>query len=198
MLFDVIEKGGWVIVLIIGGSMAAFAVVIERALYYRAADNAAREFLKVLNQSATVAKTEFFCPNSEQTLFERMWAAAARIPLNCREERFAAVEDVVRLGLPAMERNLYLLTTIATISPLLGLLGTVTGMIKVFQAATVGGMGNPQLLAAGVAEALYTTVAGLVVAIPCVVANNHFRSRVDRLLHWINGSIGEIVRRAGC
>ena len=198
MILDIIDKGGWVIVVIMAGSMAAVAVVIERALYYRAADKAAREFLQLMNQSFAGGQKDFFCPGTEQTLFERMWAAAARIPADRREERFAAVEDVVRLGLPAMERNLYLLTTIATISPLLGLLGTVTGMIKVFQAATAGGMGNPQLLAAGVAEALYTTVAGLVVAIPCVVANNHFRSRVDRLLHWINGSIGEIVRRAGC
>lgn len=197
-MLDIIEKGGWVIVVIMAGSMAAFAVIIERALYYRAADKAAREFLQSMNQAFSGPQADFFCPGTEQTLFERMWAAAARIPADNREERFAAVEDVVRLGLPAMERNLYLITTIATISPLLGLLGTVTGMIKVFQAATTGGMGNPHLLAAGVAEALYTTVAGLVVAIPCVVANNHFRSRVDRLLHWINGSIGEIVRRAGC
>ena len=56
--------------------------------------------------------------------------------------------------------------------------------------------GNPQMLAEGISEALYNTAGGLLVAIPCIIANNHFRSRVERLIHWTEGCAGEIVRRA--
>ena len=75
--------------------------------------------------------------------------------------------------------------------------GTVLGMIKTFQAASMTGLGNPQMLAAGISEALYNTAGGLLVAIPCIIANNHFRNRVERLLHWNESCVGEIVRRAG-
>ena len=59
------------------------------------------------------------------------------------------------------------------------------------------GLGNPQMLAEGISEALYNTAGGLLVAIPCIIANNHFRNRVERLLHWNESCVGEIVRRAG-
>ena len=130
-------------------------------------------------------------------MFEKMWEAAADIPSADREARQVAVDDAVRAEIPILERNLYVLTTAATVSPLLGLLGTVLGMIKTFQAASISGLGNPQMLAEGISEALYNTAGGLLVAIPCIIANNHFRSRVERLLHWTEGCVGEIVRRAG-
>ena len=81
-------------------------------------------------------------------------------------------------------------------APLLGLLGTVLGMIKTFQAASMSGLGNPQMLAEGISEALYNTAGGLLVAIPCIIANNHFRSRVERLLDWAEGCSGEMARQA--
>ena len=75
-----------------------------------------------------------------------------------------------------------MLGTIAAISPLLGLLGTVTGMIRTFKAITVAGVGNPAAMAGGIAEALITTAAGLLVAIPALVAYRYLRGRVDALV----------------
>ncbi len=75
-----------------------------------------------------------------------------------------------------------MLATIAAISPLLGLLGTVTGMIRTFKAITVAGVGNPTAMAGGIAEALITTAAGLLVAIPALVAYRYLRGRVDALV----------------
>ncbi len=195
-MLQLITKGGYVIVAIMACSLVAFAVIIERWLYYRATDKAAREFRFFLQ---TIVSGEITSkPNSgdSSNLFEKMWDAAVPISPSDREARQTAVDDAVRAEIPLLERNLYILTTAATVAPLLGLLGTVLGMIKTFQAASMSGLGNPQMLAEGISEALYNTAGGLLVAIPCIIANNHFRSRVERLIHWTEGCAGEIVRRA--
>jgi biopolymer transport protein ExbB len=81
-----------------------------------------------------------------------------------------------------MERFLNSLGTIAAISPLLGLLGTVIGMVKVFAAITAHGVGNPSVLAGGISEALITTAAGLSVAIPALIGYRYLRGRVESLV----------------
>ena len=93
-----------------------------------------------------------------------------------------AIEDAGRHVVHDLERFLNTLGTIAAISPLLGLLGTVTGMMRTFKAITVAGIGNPAAMAGGIAEALITTAAGLLVAIPALVAYRYLRGRVDALV----------------
>ena len=194
-MFELIAKGGYVIVTIMACSLVAFTVIIERWLFYRAADASARRFQKFC-QDPGAADVDSSSSGAASTIFEKMWEAAARLPEGAQEQRQLAVDDTVRTEIPRLESNLYILTTAATIAPLLGLLGTVLGMIKTFQAASITGLGNPQMLAEGISEALYNTAGGLMVAIPCIMANNHFRSRVERLIHWTEGCAGEIVRRA--
>jgi biopolymer transport protein ExbB len=75
-----------------------------------------------------------------------------------------------------------MLGSIAAVSPLLGLLGTVTGMIRTFKAITVAGIGDPSAMAGGIAEALITTAAGLIIAVPAVMAYRYLRGRVDSLV----------------
>ena len=178
-MLDIISKGGY--------------VIIERLLFYRAMDQTVQACRHSLNNApADVPQI-----GRETGIIGKMWDASAKLPSDNREGRQAAVEDAIRSELPALERNLYILTTAATVAPLLGLLGTVLGMIKTFQAASLSGLGNPQMLAEGISEALYNTAGGLLVAIPCIVANNHFRNRVERILNWAESCTGEIVRRAG-
>jgi biopolymer transport protein ExbB len=92
------------------------------------------------------------------------------------------IEDTGRQVVHELERYLNTLGTIASITPLLGLLGTVIGMIKVFTAITAQGVGNPGVLAGGISEALITTAAGLSVAIPSLMFYRYFRGRVDELV----------------
>ena len=92
------------------------------------------------------------------------------------------LEDAGRHVVHDLERFLNTLGTIAGIAPLLGLLGTVTGIIKAFNAISAGGMGDPRLLSAGISEALVTTAAGLCVAIPAQIAFRYLRGRVDRVV----------------
>jgi biopolymer transport protein ExbB len=93
-----------------------------------------------------------------------------------------AVEDTGRHVVHELERYLNTLGSIAAVSPLLGLLGTVTGMIRTFGALTSGGAGDPAALAGGISEALITTAAGLMVAIPALIAYRYLRGRVDALI----------------
>ncbi|MDX1480952.1 MAG: MotA/TolQ/ExbB proton channel family protein [Woeseiaceae bacterium] len=93
-----------------------------------------------------------------------------------------SIEDTGRHVVHELERYLDTLGTVAAISPLLGLLGTVIGMVKVFTAITTQGVGNPAVLAGGIAEALITTAAGLTVAIPSLIGYRYYRNRVDTLV----------------
>lgn len=99
-----------------------------------------------------------------------------------REVMKESIEDTGRQVVHELERYLNSLGTIAAITPLLGLLGTVIGMIKVFTAITTEGVGNPGALAGGISEALITTAAGLAVAIPSLMFYRYFRGRVDMLV----------------
>lgn len=92
------------------------------------------------------------------------------------------IEDTGRQVVHELERYLNTLGTIAAITPLLGLLGTVIGMVKVFTAITTHGVGNPAVLAGGISEALLTTAAGLSIAIPALMGYRYLRGRVDSLV----------------
>lgn len=93
-----------------------------------------------------------------------------------------SIEDTGRHVVHELERYLDTLGTVAAISPLLGLLGTVIGMVKVFTAITTHGVGDPTVLAGGIAEALITTAAGLTVAIPALIGYRYYRNRIDTLV----------------
>lgn len=98
-----------------------------------------------------------------------------------KSELKATVEDSGRHQVYEMEKYLNTLGSIAAITPLLGLLGTVVGMIKVFAAITIVGVGQPQELAEGISQALITTATGLTVAIPSLLFYRHFKSRIRAL-----------------
>jgi biopolymer transport protein ExbB len=107
-------------------------------------------------------------------------------------------DEIISSVMLRLEQYLYILVTIATIAPLLGLLGTVLGMIKTFHAASLSGVGDPRLLAEGISEALYNTAGGLCVTVPCIIANNYFRAWAERILESLARKpqeIAEVVER---
>jgi biopolymer transport protein ExbB len=99
-----------------------------------------------------------------------------------RETMNEAIEDTGRHVVHELDRYLITLGTIASISPLLGLLGTVLGIMHVFAAISTVGLGNPAMLASGISQALITTVAGLTVAIPAYILYRYLRGKVDDLV----------------
>ena len=107
------------------------------------------------------------------------------------------VEDTGRHVAYELERYLNTLGTIAGVAPLLGLLGTVSGIIKSFNAVTAGGLGDPQALSGGIAEALVCTAAGLSVAIPALIAFRYLRGRVDRQVIAIEKEVMRLTDTLG-
>jgi biopolymer transport protein ExbB len=112
----------------------------------------------------------------------RVLAAALANRHRGREIMMERVEDVGRHVVHELERFVNSVGTIASISPLLGLLGTVTGIIRSFNAVMLGGMGDPRMLAGGISEALVCTAAGLTVAIPAYISFRYLRGKVERIV----------------
>ena len=112
----------------------------------------------------------------------RVLAAGLKSRHQSRDQMMERLEDTGRHVVHELERFLNTLGTVASIAPLLGLLGTVTGIIRAFNVINEGAMGDPRMLSGGISEALITTAAGLLVAIPALVAYRYLRGRVDGLV----------------
>lgn len=179
-MLEIILAGGWLMVPILLCSTLSVAIIIERFWTLR------RSKVTPTGLSATVenwaAKQELDQRHLVQLRAEsplgRVYAAALINRKRSRELIKEAVEDTGRHVVHDLERFLNTLGTIAGISPLLGLLGTVIGMIKVFSAIMISGVGDASVLAGGISEALITTAAGLTVAIPSYFFYRHFRGKV--------------------
>lgn len=180
-MLEIIIAGGWLMVPILLCSTLAVAIIIERFWTLRPGK------VTPAGLSATVedwaAKHELDRRHLEQLRSEsplgRVYAAALRNRKRPRELIKEAVEDTGRHVVHDLERFLNTLGTIAGISPLLGLLGTVIGMIEVFSAIMVSGVGDANVLAGGISQALITTAAGLTVAIPSYFFYRYFRGTVS-------------------
>ncbi|MFV8833799.1 MotA/TolQ/ExbB proton channel family protein [Aquisalimonas sp.] len=180
-MLEMIAAGGWVMVPIILCSILALAIIGERiwALQKRRV-LPPHLVAHVWNQvrSGTLDSQQLR-QLREQSALGRVLAAGLSNMRSSREVMMESIEDAGRHEAHRMERFLNTLGTIASITPLLGLLGTVIGMIRVFSAITAHGVGDAANLAGGISEALLTTAAGLIVAIPSLMAYRYFRGLVD-------------------
>lgn len=182
-MFELIKAGGWVMVPIIASSIIAMAIILERfwSLAERRVvpNDLVRQIWNLHRQGQLTPERIQAIRNGSP--LGRILAAGLVNRAHPREVMKEAIGEVGRQVVLEMERYLNTLGTIASISPLLGLLGTVFGMIKSFSVITTMGVGNPSVLAGGIAEALITTAAGLSVAIPALIFHRFFTARVDRL-----------------
>ncbi len=183
-MFELIVSGGWVMAPIIFCSVIALTIIGERFWSLRtsrvAPKNLAIQVSSLYKQNAlTIESLEKLRQNSA---LGRILANGLKNMNYEREVMKESIEEAGRQVAIELERYLNTLGTIASITPLLGLLGTVIGMIKVFAVITTAGVGNPEVLAGGISEALLTTAAGLSVAIPSLMFYRFFRRRVDELL----------------
>jgi biopolymer transport protein ExbB len=183
-MFEIVKSGGIVMVPIIFCSILAVAIILERLWTLREQRVVPRELTDkvwqwVENRALSDRQLQALQQHSP---LGRILAAGLSNRHRDRLVMIEAIEDAGRHVAHELERYLNTLGTIAGISPLLGLLGTVTGMIRTFKAITTAGIGNPTAMAGGIAEALITTAAGLLVAIPALVAYRYLRGRVDTLV----------------
>ena len=183
-MFELVKAGGWLMLPIIVCSVVALAIIVERLW--------SLQMRRVLPKHlvAQVWRWEKVHQLNDENLRDLQASSPLGSILSAgilnryqsRDIMKESIEDTGRHIVHELERYLNSLGTIAAITPLLGLLGTVIGMIKVFATITTQGVGNPGALAGGISEALLTTAAGMSVAIPTLMFFRYFRGRVRMLV----------------
>jgi biopolymer transport protein ExbB len=183
-MWEIVKAGGPFMAPIILCSVIAAGILFERLWTLQRKRVLPQELIKRVTElsdknQVTPKVIEALEKNSP---LGRVLAAALANRDRGREIMMERVEDTGRHVIYELERFLNSLGTIASIAPLLGLLGTVTGIIRAFNAVMLGGMGDPRLLAGGISEALITTAGGLAVAIPSFIAYRYLRGKVEGIV----------------
>ena len=183
-MVEIVKSGGYLMAPIIICAIIAMGIILERFWTLRQK--------RVIPEDLTSqvwgwVRNDQLDQKQIQTLYQgsALGQILAAGLINRNRERTVlkdAIEDTGRHVVHELERYLEMLGTVAAVTPLLGLLGTVIGMVKVFTAITTHGVGDPTVLAGGIAEALITTAAGLTVAIPALIGYRYYRTRVDKLV----------------
>ncbi|MCW8943656.1 MAG: MotA/TolQ/ExbB proton channel family protein [Sedimenticola sp.] len=183
-MFELVKAGGILMLPIIACSIVAMAIIIERLWALRSQRVIPNNLVAQIWQlhSKGQLTNAHVVTVKEGSPLGRILAAGLVNRQHSKIIMKEAIEEVGRQVVHELERYLNTLGTIASIAPLLGLLGTVIGMIKVFAAIMTAGVGDPTVLAGGISEALITTAAGLSVAIPSLMFHRYFGGRVERLV----------------
>lgn len=182
-MFAIIQAAGWPIWPLLFASIVAVALIIERLITLRRnkilPDGLVDKIVVEMRQSGVTP--EMLNRVALSSPLGRVLASGLRNVRSPRDVMKESIEEAGRAVTHDLERFLTTLGTIASISPLMGLFGTVVGMIEIFGSQSPGGS-NPQQLAHGISIALYNTGFGLVIAIPSMIFWRHFRSTVDGLV----------------
>jgi biopolymer transport protein ExbB len=195
-----IEKGGLIMILIFILAFVATVIIVERLLFFRKIridENTMIERLKSALQKKHYDEAINICENNPSPVSKLM-----KVGIEHREYGPAEIKDAImssaNLEIPMLERYLTTLGTIAHISPLLGLLGTVTGNIKAFGVlGEFGSVGDPSLLASGISEALLTTAAGIAVSIPAITFYNFLVNKVNHIIMRLENRVNDMVLLLG-
>ena len=181
-MFTIIEAAGWPIYLLLIASLIAVTLITERSLYLRrkkiVPPNLIDEVVQELKQRGV--SQQMLTKLGEGSPLGKVFAAGLKNIKSAPEVMKESIEEAGRSVAHDLERFLTTLGTIASISPLLGLFGTVIGMIEIFGSQNAGGAA-PAELAHGISVALYNTAFGLIVAVPSMIAYRHFRAQVTSL-----------------
>ena len=202
-MFSIIQAAGWPIWPLIACSVLALALIIERFISLKTAKVAPPKLLdEVLNVSRTaVPGPDVVTQLEKNSALGEVLASGLRMvnshPRCSEDDLRSAMEGAGRVVAHRLERYLSALATIASTAPLMGLFGTVVGMIEIFgsQSPTGGATGgNPAQLAHGISVALYNTAFGLIIAIPSLIFWRYFRARVDAYLLTLELASERLVR----
>lgn len=183
-MLQLFQLGGWVLPIIIFAAVLTLAIIGNRFWVLRRSRIAPAMLAAQVTNLVEVGKVQ----QAVKLLYEndtplaRLMLAALQQAGQPRDVIKEVVEETGRHEVAHLDRYLNFLGSIAGVSPLLGLLGTVFGIMTAFSAIGSVGMGDPKALASGIAEALITTASGLIVAIPSLIMYRYFRGRVDGLV----------------
>ncbi len=201
-MFSIIQAAGWPIWPLIVSSILALAIVIERfatLVESKVAPKGLADTVIAVTQKGLPSKESLADLERNSMLGEVLASALSLLktqPGATPEEMRAVVQTAGRAVAHRLEANMTILATVASSAPLMGLLGTVVGMIEIFGAQSAGtsGASNPAQLAQGISMALYNTAFGLMVAIPSLVFWRYFRARIDSYLLTLESGTERLLR----
>jgi biopolymer transport protein ExbB len=195
MIIDLFVKGGLAMYPLLLCSILGVAIIVER---FYSLGRAAADPKKLMDKVKNALKKQDyrvavgFCEATPGPVAKTL-ATAIDLHTLPVEEIKDGVSEAVLSEVPRMERGLPTLSTVITISPLLGLLGTITGLMKLFNVIAGGEIGNSEALSRGIAEALITTATGLILAITFLFFHNILATRVDRIINQMEKSVAELL-----
>ena len=194
-----IKNGGFLMYFIVMMSVVGTGVIIERFLYFsigerKRFDNLKGNVYKFLENEDIKGAIEYLGKTRSSTgkVIEEILTSCLDNPKSIVVLEEKAREKALS-QIPKLERSMWLLSMVAHVTPLIGLLGTVTGMIKAFQAVAIHGTGDASILAEGISEALFTTAGGLFVAIPALILYNYFDKKIDDIINDMEKGSVEII-----
>lgn len=194
---ELLQQGGIVMYPLLLCSVVSLAIVIEKLITLRRKRVIVPEVERVV--SALTSAEDVSLAQTVCRQHSGPYAAIMQVGLQNHQMQATALKEELanhgRRQVRSLERGLGVLETVAAVSPILGLLGTVVGMIKVFKIISIQGVGEASALSGGISEALITTAAGLTVAIPALVFYNYFSLKAENLVHEIEDHAGDLVRR---
>jgi len=194
-VFEIVKSGGWLMLPIIISSIVALAIVGERLWALQKKKVIPKHLVAQIWHwhSKGQLGDEQIVQIRKGSPLGRVLAAGLSNMHASRDVMKESIEEIGRHEVHEMERYLNSLGTVAAITPLLGLLGTVIGMIQVFSVITTEGVGNPTVLSGGISQALITTAAGLSVAIPSLMFYRYLRGRVEELVVFMEQEAIKLV-----
>jgi biopolymer transport protein ExbB len=194
------EQGGPVMWPLLAFSVLGLAVAIERFFALRRARVNVNEFLakvrKALMVNRSLRDAVKICEQYQGPVASVMKAGLLKYG-QPKEDIEKTIENAALFEMGRLERGLSVLATTANVAPLLGFLGTVTGMINSFDALAKQGLSNPAAVAAGISEALITTAAGLIIAIPVQLAYNYYMTRINKFVRDIETAANMLIETFG-
>lgn len=198
-MLDILFKGGWLMIPLVLCSALALAIIITKLISLRLLEARSNRFVDKTHhlvrghEERKVDKILAFCEMTANLPLANILKAGIEKKDRGRGEVMEAIENAGSSEVPKVERYLKILATIVTIAPLLGLLGTVMGMIRTFNVIAIQGVGEPGALAGGIGEALITTAVGLTIAIPSLVFYNYFMHRADKIIRKLESASQEFM-----
>ena len=195
-----IKNGGFLMYFILLMSVLETGVIIERFIYFRTKEKnnfsdikpVLRKYIEEDNVKGAIGYLSNSKSSTGMVLKEVLsfWNKTNTTNIVTLEEK---AREAALSQIPLLERNMWLLSIVAHTTPLIGLLGTVTGMIKAFQAVAIHGTGDAKILASGISEALFTTAGGLFVAIPALIIYNYYNRKIDEIINDMEKGSTEVI-----
>jgi biopolymer transport protein ExbB len=194
-MLDMIKEGGWTMIPLFLLSFLAIYIIIERLLAYHNITKKPEEFMEKVKKAfydKDIKAAIAICESENSPVSRMILKGLKRLgnPLKNIEE---SVENVGKLEIDRLERNLTMLATVSGAAPMLGFLGTVTGMISTFNVIAQEGNASLNSMASGISEALITTVTGLIIGIIAYVAYSLLTSRLQKIIHKMEHASIEFI-----